>query len=397
MKGLVVLVALAGLVFAACSKRDTPPAPRGAAPAPVTVKVEIARPQAVSDTIEAVGTVQSARRSVLSSKLVAVVVGVAVHEGSRVAASQVVVTLDDHETRAQLARAEAGLREAEEALTDATRTVAAADAAVDAAKARRDLAATTLDRYRTLRDRRSVAPQEFDEVAARSKAAEAEVAAAELTRDALRAKMDQAAARIEQARAEVANARVVVGYATIRAPSSGVVVSKTVEVGNLASPGTALLTIEQERYRLEAAVGESAVRWVRLGDRAPVSLDSLGRTLDGRVSEVTPAADPASRTVTVKLDLAADPGLRSGLFGRARFPAGERQAILLPASALLVRGQLTQVYVVDERNIARLRLVTTGRRYGDRVEILSGLGSGERVMSEGAERVSDGSPVRSAP
>lgn len=397
MRRLVVLVAVAGLVFAACSKRESPPAPGGAAPAPATVRIESARPQTVRDTIEAVGTVRSVRRSVLSSKLVAVVVGVAVHEGSRVTANEVVVTLDDHGARAQLARAEAGLREAEEALTDATHTVAAADAAVDAAKARRDLAVTTLDRYRTLHERRSVAPQEFDEVAARSKAAAAEVVAAELTRDALRAKIGQAAARIEQARAEVANAAVVVGYATIRAPSPGVVVSKTVEVGNLASPGTPLLVIEQERYRLEAEVGESAVRWVRLGDRAPVNLDSLGRTLEGRVSEVIPAADPASRTVTVKLDLAADPGLRSGLFGRARFPAGDRQALLLPKSALLVRGQLTQIYVVDERSVARLRLVTAGGRYGDRVEILSGLGPGERVVSEGAERVSDGGRVENAP
>ena len=163
-------------------------------------------------------------------------------------------------------------------------------------------------------------------------------------------------------------------------------------------PGQPLLVLDDPRaYRLEAEVGESAVGGVRLGQRVPVVLDSLGRSLEGRVVEIIPAADPASRTVTVKLDLPGDPGLRSGLFGRARFPAGERQALLVPISALTERGQLTAVYVVDGQNIARLRLVTAGARHADRVEILSGLAAGERIVVEGAARVTDGSPVEAEP
>jgi multidrug efflux pump subunit AcrA (membrane-fusion protein) len=97
--------------------------------------------------------------------------------------------------------------------------------------------------------------------------------------------------------------------------------------------------------------------------------------------------------VTVKLDLPAAPGLRSGLFGRARFPAAERQALLVPLTALIERGQLTSAYVVDARGIARLRLVTAGARYGDRVEILSGLDAGERLVVEGTPRLTDGASV----
>jgi membrane fusion protein, multidrug efflux system len=101
--------------------------------------------------------------------------------------------------------------------------------------------------------------------------------------------------------------------------------------------------------------------------------------------------------VTVKLDLPAGPGLRSGLFGRARFPAGERQALLVPIAALVERGQLTAVYVVGADDVARLRLVTAGTRHADRVEILSGLAGGERIVVEGAPRVSDGARVAPGP
>jgi RND family efflux transporter MFP subunit len=136
---------------------------------------------------------------------------------------------------------------------------------------------------------------------------------------------------------------------------------------------------------------------VRLGQTAPVVLDALGRTVEGRVAEMIPAADPGSRSVTVKLDLPSAAGLRSGLFGRARFPGAERNVLLVPAGALVARGQLTGLYAVDGQRVARFRLVTAGQRRGDQVEILSGLHPDERVIVEGVERVTDGATVEAAP
>jgi hypothetical protein len=108
---------------------------------------------------------------------------------------------------------------------------------------------------------------------------------------------------------------------------------------------------------------------------------------------VLPAADPATRTVLVRLDLAASARLRSGLFGRLRVPAGRRQVIQAPAAALVERGQLEGVYVVGDDGIARFRLVRTGAARAGRVEIVSGLTAGEQVIVEGAERVTDGARV----
>jgi multidrug efflux pump subunit AcrA (membrane-fusion protein) len=92
----------------------------------------------------------------------------------------------------------------------------------------------------------------------------------------------------------------------------------------------------------------------------------------------------------VKLDLPAHPDVRSGLFGRAQFSGEARQALSVPLSAVVERGQLTSVYVVDAQDIARLRLITTGERRAERVEVLSGLAAGERIVVDGTDRVGDG-------
>jgi multidrug efflux pump subunit AcrA (membrane-fusion protein) len=103
----------------------------------------------------------------------------------------------------------------------------------------------------------------------------------------------------------------------------------------------------------------------------------------------------------VKIDLSSGPkgsslSLRSGLFGKARFPSGQRRVIAIPQGAVIQRGQLLEVFVVDPKNTAHLRLVKTGKQYGERVEVLSGLREGERIVVEGVERLSDGSRIISS-
>jgi multidrug efflux pump subunit AcrA (membrane-fusion protein) len=118
------------------------------------------------------------------------------------------------------------------------------------------------------------------------------------------------------------------------------------------------------------------------------------------VGEVQPAADPASRSSIVKIDLPENLGkkgsarvLRSGLFGKARFAIGKRPIITIPPKAVLQQGQLSEVFAVDRDNRAHLRLLKTGRAYGDRVEVLSGINEGDRIIVEGMEKVKDGNRV----
>jgi multidrug efflux pump subunit AcrA (membrane-fusion protein) len=163
-----------------------------------------------------------------------------------------------------------------------------------------------------------------------------------------------------------------------------------------------LLTMEDDaHYRLEVAVEESKIGKIRPGEPVRVRIDALGQgEWAGRVAEIMPVADPASRSLTVKIGLPqkeTKPGsrqvLRSGFFGKALFPIGPRPALTIPQKAVIKRGELQEVYMVDQANIVQLRLVKTGKLFGERVAVLAGIREGERIIGEGVERVSEGSRV----
>ena len=162
-------------------------------------------------------------------------------------------------------------------------------------------------------------------------------------------------------------------------------------------PGTPLLTIEREgAYRLEASVEESRMAAIRVGQPVSVTLDGIDRTLDARVSEIVPAVDAASRSYTVKIDLPKVPALRSGAFGRASFSMGSRVALSIPAAAVTERGQLQSV-LVAENGVARTRLITAGSKNKDRIEVLSGLTAGDKVIFPVPQGLADGAAVEVRP
>ncbi len=353
IKKLTLFVSCAMVLFGVgCGEPKTP-----AASAPEVVRdvtsLQVQR-RTLPDYVEAVGTVRARQSSQLSAQVVATVVSIRAQEGQRVRKGEVLVLLDDAQQRAALERASA-------AVMAAQKDIAAADADYT-------LAHTTLGRYQSLYEKKSVSPHEMDEVQAREKS--------------VSARRDQAQAGAAQARALEAQARAALGYTRIRAPFDGVVTAKHVDAGALASPGTPLLTVEDtHRFRLEASVDEGDLRLIRLGASAAVAVDALGGELRGKVVQIVPAADPASRSFVVKLELPSEPRLRSGLFGRARFARGEREAIVVPRAAVLDRGQMQGVYVIGADGRIALRFVTLGKPEGDNVELLSGVTAGERLVS----------------
>jgi multidrug efflux pump subunit AcrA (membrane-fusion protein) len=143
------------------------------------------------------------------------------------------------------------------------------------------------------------------------------------------------------------------------------------------------------------------LKQIRLGTPSQISIDAIGpEELLRRVTEIVPASDPGSRSSTVKIDLLEVKGpsgsqavLRSGLYGRARFPIGQKQILKVPLKAILLRGQLVSVFVVDSAQILHLRLIKAGKQYGDQLEVLSGLNDGDRIIVEGIERVKEGDRV----
>jgi len=363
-------------------------------------KIETVQPTSVDDYYEAVGTVRARNSSVVAAKIMGNIVALHVREGDTVRAGQTLIEIENREGGIQVQKAQAGVREATDALDEVDRNIRAAESAREAARANEKLANTTFDRYQALFARRSVSPQEFDEVRAKLEVASAERDVADRFLQAAKARQRQVLARIDQAKADVSNARVYVGYARLTSPINGIVTSKQTDVGHLATPGAPLLTIEDNsRYQLEVAVEESRLGMIHLHDQAQLEIEALGNTeLIGPVEEIVPAADPNSRSYVVKVGVPNLAGmqLRSGVYGKARFVSGQRQALAIPKTAISQRGQLTGVFVVDQSGLARLRLIKTGRAFGANVEILSGLNAGEQIVIEGPATIQDGTRVREA-
>ena len=368
--------------MAGCGGSERTPQAAANTPA-VPVSVAAVSAQDWPDVYEATGTVRARTTAVLSSKVMAYVREVAAQTGDRVREGQTLVTLESQDLDANVRRAEAAQSEVQSAVPEA-------DQGVAAAKANLDLAQTTFRRMEDLASKKSISAQEFDEASARLKAAQAQYEMA-------RAKRTQLDSRLAQVQQEIRAASITRDYTRIAAPFSGVVTSKTAEPGSLASPGAPLLTLEREGgYRLEASVEESRLPFVKPGQPVEIGLEALDRRWNGRVSEIVPAVDAASRSYTVKIDLPATPNLRSGMFGRAWFPMGVHKVAAIPASAIVDRGQLQSVFVIED-GIAHTRLVTTGRRSQNAVEVLSGLTEGEKIASPVPPNLADGARVEVRP
>lgn len=374
MKGFVVFPAV--LWLAGCSESPRNVEANGA---PVPVHVVTVAAQSWPEEYEAMGTVRARTAAVVASKVMGYVREVHAGIGDHVAAQQLLVVLDAADMEAAYGRADAGWEEARSAIPES-------ESALAAARANLELARATFKRMDDLFASKSISNQEYDEATARRKAAEAAYAIAE-------SKRAQLTSKIAQADQERSAAEIQRGYAQLRAPFAGVVTAKSVEPGNLATPGTPLLTVEREgTYRLEVPVEESRLALIRSGSKVTVTIDALGRTLEARVGEVLPSVDAASRAYLVKIDLPAITQLRAGIFGRARFVVGIRPVLSVPCSAVKERGQVQSVYVIENAS-ARIRIVTVGRKIADRAEVLSGLSAGEQVASPVPVILADGAKV----
>jgi RND family efflux transporter MFP subunit len=290
-------------------------------------------------------------------------------EGDHVHRGEVLAVIDDAQPRAALDRA--------------TAADLGAQQEISASASEFTLAEATFKRYQMLYERKSVSPQEFDEIKARYQAAQAR-------RETARAGQAQTKAALQQARTAL-------GYTHLVAPFDGLVTDRKADVGTLASPGMPIFTVEDlRRYRLEATVNETDLRYVRQGQQVPVFIDAVGnRELKGKVIEIVPAADAATRTFLVKIEMPFDPELRSGLFGRAQFTRGERAALLIPRAAIVERGQLQGIYVLDQNRIAGLRYITLGEPSTQQVEVLAGLQAGEMLVGNPGSRDLSGKKIES--
>jgi RND family efflux transporter MFP subunit len=378
-KRYLILFTLSLIMLTACgdSHDASHDAARDAVQAPVLTASETLQPL----YHEAAGTIQARTAGTISAKLMGAVLEVHVKEGDRVNTGDLLVSIDTRQVSAQLEQAKAAVSEARQA-------AAAAEAAREAAQANADLAGATFERYEKLLTDDSVSQQEYDEVATRNRQAQSSLTQADEMAKAARH-------RVRQARSGLSAASVSHADATVQAPFDGTVVSKMIEAGDLASPGKPLLTLESTGgFEMAVDLPETLFKSVSLKQKVTIRVSALqDLAIEGRVSAISPSADARSRSFLVKVDLPDTAPVHAGMFARAGFPVGEEHLILVPAGAVLHQGHLTGVFILDDENIARFRLIRTGRELKEGVEVLSGLKSGTRFVGDPPPTLTDGTPV----
>ena len=369
---LAPILIAANLLLACGSKK---PAEQGTAKTVSRVKLETISLRATPQMYEAVGTVRAANVSVLNAQMGGTIREISVRAGDRVRRGQLLAIIDDRAPRAQAEAAQAGVEEASQGSAEV-------EQALLGATADRQFAEATFKRYQTLLAKNSLSRQEFDGAEAKYHAALANERAAE-------ARKQQTAARHQQATAHKSSAETTLSYSRIVAPMDGVVTQKAVDAGTVVMPGTPILTVEEtSHYRLEASLPGEFLAKVKVGAETQVAT-SHGN-LTGRVAEVVPVTDPASRTFLVKVELPSSCACQSGEYATALFPGEQSQTMSVPRSALVEHGELQGVFTVNSQGIVDYRLVKTGKSWDDRVEILSGLNVGDRVAVTQVERLRDG-------
>ena len=297
-------------------------------------------PRPVAQTVAVEATVEAVKQATLGSQVAGRIVELPVKAGDPVRAGQVLARIDARAADAAVAASRSQLAEAEANLANAKR------------------------------------------VHERNKALAAQKFVSQAAVDQSESAWQAALAQVEAVRANAGSAAVARDWTTIVAPYVGVVGETLAELGDMATPGKPIVTVFDPReMRAVASVPQATLAKAKL-DGARVDLSALATTLKPVRATVVPLADAKSHTSRVRFDLPPVDGLVPGQYARVRLPVGVATMLAVPASALLRRGEVTGVYVIDDKGAPRLRQVRTGELVGDdEIEILAGLAAGETIAA----------------
>jgi RND family efflux transporter MFP subunit len=297
------------------------------APALTAPVVTVTR-QTVDSVVTAAGALNSRNTSVLSSKIMGKVISLGAREGDHVKAGKVLMRIESGEITAQVVQAQAAYNNAK----------------------------LQYDRIKSLFDAQASTQME----------------------------MDQATLGLETAKAGLSAAKAMESYTVITAPIDGQITEKRINVGEMAMPGQPVLKIEDNQHlRLEVTVQEQDILQVQPGKKVAVRIDAMpGRELAGTVAQVVQASDVRTHSFIVKVDVPAEKGLITGMYGKAFFSTGSREAIVVPRSAVVELSGITGVYIIGGEGRAVFQMLQLGPQHGADVEVQTGLANGDRVIAD---------------
>ena len=341
----------------------------------VSVDAEVAATGDVGEGIEVTGSLSPKHQAEMKSEYGGVVAQVYVNDWAKVRKGDPLLKVDTREGEVLLLKAKAALEMAKAGQLEAEAAVARAD--------------REYDRAVKLQEAGLLTRQGMDDARTQKEAAAARIAAAK--------------AQVVVAGEDIAHATTRLSKAVIRSPFDGTVAERMVNEGDLVGEMQKVVfrLVDNRLLELTVSVPSAEMAALRVGQPVRFSTDAFpGREFDGKVAHINPSVSPGDRSVRVIAEVPNVPEvLKGGLFVKGRIATGIRKGVVqIPRTALLswnVAARKGEVFVVDN-NVARRRGVTTGAVQGDRVEIPSGLRSGETVVTRGAFLLSDGDAVKVA-
>ena len=323
-----------------------------------SVKVETARAQSVQIQQEQSfsGTVRGVRRVDLSTKIMGRITQLEVEEGEFVEEGDLLVQIKDDQIKAQHDQVEAQLVEA---------------------RANLENAETNYNRIKRLFEQSSATQKEYDD---------------------MKTRYQMAGAKVKTLEGKLREVKDMLDYTTLRAPIDGYVVRKTMEEGDMASPGQPLVTVENTgALEVKASVPESQINLLTRGDTVGIRVPAADRnSLEGRIVAINPSGNRGSRQFEVKV-IFREPGtikkVKPGMFAELSVARWTQPTVTVDARALIDRGQLTGLYTINDQQEAVLRWVRTGNQSGNHIEILSGISDGETYILTPDGRIHEGQKV----
>lgn len=326
----------------------------------ILVQVNDVSESTTSQFINASGTVEAENSATLSTRLMGFVNKVHVKTGQEVRDGQLLVSINDTDLQAKKAQAKAGVLQATAGFNNAKKDY---------------------DRFVNLFQQKSASQKELDDMTSL---------------------FEMAKARLEGAKQIENEVIAQFSYANITAPFSGIVTNTFVKEGDMANPGMPLLSVEgTSKLQVKAMVSEGNITAIKNGMPVKVLLKSMNKEVAGKVSEVSLSAKNTGGQYVVKINLdEKDASILSGMFVNVQFPlekdaknSNQKEALLVPESALVTYGQLTGIYTIGNENTAILRWLRIGKTYGNQVEVLSGLTTDEKYIISAEGKLFNGAKV----
>lgn len=327
------------------------------------ITVTVATPSGVDQQgLNISGQIEASQTANISTRVMGFITILKVKVGDHVSKGQLLATISSQDILAKRAQTDAMISEAQAAVSSAQKD---------------------FDRFTVLYKQQSATAKELDNVTLQYNAAKSRLEGARQMRNEVNASL---------------------GYTSLTAPFSGIVTQKSADVGSMANPGMPILTIEQNgSYQVSASVPENVITQIHQGVEAIVTIKSIDKTIKGTVTQINPSSQFTGGQYIIKIKIPNNEkkGLYAGMYTTVYIPVKNplavkttSNAVIVPLSSIDHKDQLTGLYTISNSNTALLRWVRLGKTYGDKVEVLSGLGKNEQFIVSADGKLYNGIPVK---